>query len=222
MRDLELRAAIRRDDVDHLCNSHLAGLALTCGLVNYALKQGAHACALYMHTQGCVWSNIAARCAATSPVCLRLVISTGGDVSDDVCSTAAKAGCLECLVIAHQHGGILGHLAARYAARKGHLGCLRYTHEQGVSINSDVMHQAEYGGHLQCLQYAHEHGGELTWLGYAVNLSRAVWQHKADGLQYYLDHGGAPPVPADPCSVEIYNWMIESIFGNERALGMRA
>ena len=139
---------------------------------------------------------------------LQHLLAAGMPLSDSVMCWFARAGHLDCLKYAHEHGADMrrtafcaaseGHLdclkyahlhgeciknAANIAAANGHLDCLKYAHEHGADMNETATCAAE-SGHIDCLKYAHEHGADMRHTAKCAALEGHL-----DCLKYAHEHG---------------------------------
>lgn len=80
----------------------------------------------------------------------------------DICTTSAKNGHIDCLMVAHQIGLSWSMKTCHSAVNNGHLNCLIYAHENGCPWNDEeICRSAEQYGYLDCLIYIYEH--ECLW-----------------------------------------------------------
>ncbi len=135
-------------------------------------------------------SSSASNAVATMPQIMRPQCANGclGSLDEDTCSRAAKAGHLDCLKYAHEHGCPWDEDTCIRAAKGGHLDCLKYAHEHGCPWDEDTCSRAAKGGHLDCLKYAYEH--DCPW---AESEDETCWKAALGGhldcLKYAHEQG---------------------------------
>lgn len=78
--------------------------------------------------------------------------------SDHVCSSAARAGKLDCLACAHNAGCGWDEHTCEAAAANGHLECLKYAHENGCKWSTKTAQLAVSNSNLACWDYLYANG----------------------------------------------------------------
>ena len=76
-------------------------------------------------------------------------------------ATAAEYGCLDYLILLHQHGHPWNETVCEKAASNGHLECLKFLDEHQCLWDNNLYISAVASGHFNCIQYAFQQG--LIW-----------------------------------------------------------
>lgn len=119
--------------------------------------QGHLDCLTYLHEHGCPWNSLAMQRTAQRHKleCLIYLFDNGCPFNaQEICVDAAEGGDLNCLMVAHRHGGILTEKVCNRAITWSQsIDCLKYAIENGCPYDKEKLEERAKRSNSKILEY---------------------------------------------------------------------